>query len=174
MIRIGPSDVIIRPPLAARIYLAVFGTVWCGICGFGIVAALVGGHATALLFVGFLMIGSAIVWRGLVTIAAAVDDTLLVRNQFKTWRIPRSEISTFRVGVGSGPPGRAVQALLLDGTVVTLDVTRSGMITRRGERLVEHRGALLQQWLGPAVHEAHGPRPADIPLPARLRRHRPQ
>jgi hypothetical protein len=139
---------VIRPPTAARIYVAVFTCFWgSGVLTFGIVAAV---HHSPAVVISLLMLAFGLtlgyqIFRLSVTLN---PDDLLVRNYYRTRRVPRADIEGFRVGSLSGQPfGRTVYLLLRDGAVLPLDAAGRMPLSGRGKAAMQDRLRSLQHWL---------------------------
>ena len=111
---------------------------------FTIVAAL---HAivVAIVPLAMLLVVAAWGWRWSRLEVIGSDTDLIVRNLLATRRIPRHSIRDFRIGgVAREYPGRAIRAVLEDGSTIVLSAT--GRYTE-GEAGHDARLALLVKWL---------------------------
>lgn len=138
----------LRPLLVARIWAAGFGTFWCGAVIVGGINALRHGTSGVLVAAVMLIIGVALAYR-LVTLGVfGRGDELVVRNNFRTRRLTRSEIEDFRVGSASGglPVNKAISVLLMDGSLLNLDVTTCLTVLPRGRRRLDQQLLTLRAW----------------------------
>jgi hypothetical protein len=131
-----------------RVYVAAFGTVWCGAVLFGLVAALIHRLSVAIIPAGMLAFGVTLTYR-LFRISAVADrDTLTVRNYFTTKRLARSDIEEFRIGRASNQPiGQTIHVLLRDKGILAIDAAARPYATRRGKLQLAERQAKLEAWL---------------------------
>lgn len=143
------TEVEIRPPLAARVYAAVFSTLWCGAVVVGGVRGLLAGSLAALVTVPMLALGATFGYRLVRMGVRGERDTLTIRNSWSTRTLRRADIEDFRTGTGitGGLPGsRVVQVLLRDRTVLPLDVTSTPLPLPRGRARLQQRLEQLQAW----------------------------
>lgn len=142
MIPFVPEPLRIRQPTALRVYMGAFGIVWCGFIAGGL-ADLVP-RPESLILLGMLAFGALLTYRMVRLEVVADASGLLIRNYYRTKRYDWSEVEDFRVG-GSMlgmPRGKVIHALLVDGEVVTLDVT---MRPWAFGRAIETRDRYLRQ-----------------------------
>ncbi|MDQ1724164.1 MAG: hypothetical protein QOG52_1192 [Frankiaceae bacterium] len=134
-----------------RVYVAVFGTFWCGAVLVGFVGGLVHKSAVAVVPGVMLAFGSTVTYR-LFRVSAIVEgDSLTVRNQFTTKKLTRSDIEEFRVGRASNQPfGQAIHILIRDKSILAIDASARPCLTRRGKLLLAHKRANLETWLSHA------------------------
>jgi hypothetical protein len=131
-----------------------FIAAWFGACAlFALILIVVGavrGRPQALLLLLMPVLILAIGWRW-TRVAVIGDDTeLVIRNLLRTERILRGEIQTFRVGGSKAEyPGRAIRAVLKDGSTVVLSAT--GRYSGPSDA---HEGQLakLNRWRRAAAH----------------------
>ena len=133
-----------------RAYGAVFGVLWCGGLIVNIIGPVVGGSWLAIP-VGLVMMGGGLFFIVRMNRLALIaeDDVLIVRNLYRTRRIPRSAIQGFRTGNPGMmmPFGRTIHVLVADDSVVTAEVFMSSGFTRRGRRRLDERLSPLREWL---------------------------
>jgi hypothetical protein len=128
---------------------------WSSVVGlfillFAIVAAR---HRPLLVLVPLVMLGliAAWGWRWTQEAVIGTDTDLIIRNLLTTRRIPRQSIRGFRLGGSTLEyPGRAIRAVLDDGSTVVLAATG-----RYSAPSADHEARLaqLQEWRG-VVHPA--------------------
>lgn len=117
-----------------------------------IVAAL---HAIAVAILPVAMLVGVVAWGWRWSRVEVIgnDTDLIVRNLIATRRIRRRSIRDFRIGGARGEyPGRAIRAVLDDGSTVVLTATGR---YRAGEAGHDARLAQLQEWL-------HAPYPSSL------------
>ena len=142
------TDLRIRPPRLARVYVAVFGVAWCGGVGFGFVDALVHRSAAAVIPAVMLAFGVTLTSRLLLIGAITEDDSLIVRNHFVTRRLARSDIEEFRIGrVANQPINETIHILLRDRRILTIEAAVWPRFTRRGKQRLAQWQADLEMWL---------------------------
>lgn len=138
----------IRQPVALRIYVVGFGTVWCAML---VSFAVAGRGQGAVSVVPLLMLGfgATLMYRMLRVGVVADESGLLVRNSFRTKRFSWSEVEDFRVGgAAMGMPfGKVVHVLLRNGEVLTLDVTMRPWLFARGRARLDEYVQALRSWL---------------------------
>ena len=125
----------------AAAYFSVFALV---VLIFTIVAAL---HAivVAIVPLAMFLLVAAWGWRWRRLEVIGNDTDLIVRNVLATRRIPRRSIRDFRIGGAAREyPGRAIRAVLEDGSTIVLSAT--GRYTE-GEEGHDARLALPLDWL---------------------------
>jgi hypothetical protein len=139
-----------RAPRLARLYVAVFGLVWCGGVAYALVRTAASDEAplaTALIPVVMLSFGGTFLVR---TLRLGVDvhaDRLEVRNLWRTERVERAQITDVRVGDGPiGSFGRTAHLLTRDHGLVRLDVVASNLPFGRGRRRLDERVERLRRW----------------------------
>ena len=143
---------IIRPPLALRIYMVLFGALWCGLVGVVLVGTLVDGPSGFAL-IPLLMLGGGgfIISSNLRMRVVAAGAELRVRNFLEEQRFERATILRFVEHTPGGLPapfGGMVAVLLDGGRLVDLRATMSGPFgrARRAANL-----SRLQRWLEDAA-----------------------
>ncbi len=145
----GVSEFEIRPPWAARVYVAVFSSVWCAVVASAGVRAAVAGSVSALVILPMLCLGAALGYRLFRLEVRAERETLTIRNTWSTRTLTRADIEGFRTGVltvGSLTGGQVVQVLMRDETVLPLDVTRSTFPLPRSRSRLQERLQHLRAW----------------------------
>jgi hypothetical protein len=153
----------IRPPLALRIYTIGFTVVWIGAVVWAAVS--IGWSPAVLVPAGMLVFGILLGWRLAGLAVLARGDELLVRNQWRTARVPRHEIEGFREEAGGWTsPLAKVYALLRDGTVLSLDAISLPRLPLRRSRRVDRALTDLRSWLEDAG-EVTGPTGDHRPAP---------
>src|SRR4051794_26485188 len=110
-----------RNPRVMRVYGVVFGIVWCGLLVANIIGASVA-RSWAAVPVGLLMLawGAFFITRMPRLAVIAQGDELVVRNMWRTRRIPRDEIQDFRIGNPGllRPFGKTLHVLVGENSVV--------------------------------------------------------
>lgn len=120
-----------------------------GVCGgivliFTIVAAL-REPLVALAPLAMLAVVVGLGWRWTSVEVVGNNSNLIVRNLLTTRRIPRSSIDGFRLGGSSREfPGRAIRAVLGDGSTVVLTATGHHSPDTPGDDL---RLTQLEAWM---------------------------
>jgi hypothetical protein len=151
---VGPQQVTIRPPRAARIYVGVFTTVWCGLVFAGFVGAVLAGTPAAVIPLGMFAFGCTLGYRLLNVSVVATEDELIVHNYFSTKHVPKLQGQSFRFGSPAmGSFGKAVMVLLRDDTVVSMDATARLFRWFGGQRSLEAEIAELREWLAGSASE---------------------
>ncbi len=141
-----PGEVGIRLPTLLRAYVIAFLAFWIGMVTW---IAMIRRHGPSIAIgVVFIAYGLAVGYRLIrLGVTSAPDGTLTVRNNFGTRQLSRASIEAFRLGKsGSTRLGtQSIQALLRDGTMYSLDVTRSslGLGRRRNQESLD----ALTKWL---------------------------
>jgi hypothetical protein len=81
----------------------------------------------------------------------ADESGLLVRNLYRTWRLPWDEVEDFRVGQAmmGMPFGKVIHVLLRNGEVVKVEVTIKPGVFSGGGVLLEQTLQRLRPWLPP-------------------------
>jgi len=135
----------IRLPYGFRIYIVVFGLVWCGFVVSALVTAESGVVVIPLLM---LVFGGTLMFR-MANLAVIADDSgLRVRNSFRTRRFTWDEVEDFRIGSPAMMPyGKAVHALLHDGQMIPLDATMGPWFFSRSRAKLEGYVSDLRWWL---------------------------
>ena len=145
------TDLCIRMPRAAQVYVAAFGAAWCGFVAFALVETLIHQPVAAIIPAAMLAFGAALTYRGFRISAIAHGDSLTVRNYFATKHLTRSDIEDFRIGRASNQPiGQTVHLLLRDKGILAIDAAARPYITRRGKLQLAERQAKLEAWLSKA------------------------
>jgi hypothetical protein len=140
----------IRQPRALRVYIVVFGCIWCAgvIAGIGVTAAAL----SPTVFIPLAMLAFAAFFFSRIYRISVVSegDELVVRNWFTTRRLRRADIEDFRIGSAgpSYPFGKSIYAMLNDGTVLSLDVLARPAFTARSRDRLARALAELKGWLG--------------------------
>lgn len=141
----------IRPPLLARAWILVFMSLWCGLLIAGGVRALRGNPSPAVLVLVFMLaVGVTLGYRQFRMSVVAEGDTLVVRNNWRTFRWSRQEVDSFIEARGGNnvPWGRSAQVVLADRTAVTLDVTQTMGLGTGGSQRLQERLEQLRAWKG--------------------------
>jgi hypothetical protein len=147
----GEPLIVGRPPTWLRYYIVVFGFVWFAILSVFLVTALAnsiwGLLAVALVLAGY---GGFILWRTFHLGLVAYTDEIVVRNMFKTRRIPRLSVDGFRIGSPGIPMsiGRTIVILVPDDTAVSVDGLMWAGRGKRGRARLERLLAQLRDWRG--------------------------
>lgn len=143
------TSVHIRLPLSVRLYVGAIAAVWCGAFGTAAVAALLAPSPVVVVPVLALAFGVSVGVRIFRLSAVAEGDELLIRNHSSTRRVPRGDIRDFQVAGPRTPIplGRTVQASLVDGTAVVLDVLARPHLLPSGKRTLRQQLDQLRQWL---------------------------
>jgi hypothetical protein len=147
MTRSAAPAVVIRPPNCYRVFIAGFMVLWIAAAiGSSISAAARGSWAIVPIVLCFVAVGCAHGWRMIGVSVEAGADILVVRNYFRTRRIPRQSIEGFRVGTTAMGP-KTVVVLVDDGTVLSTEAPMLlGKNFGRKERLDDVL-AQLRGWL---------------------------
>ena len=135
----------IRLPYGFRIYIVIFGVVWCA---FVVSAVFTVDSTAALIPVLMLVFGGTFMFR-MANLAVFADDSgLRVRNCFRTRRFSWSEVEDFRIGSPAMMPyGKAVHALLRDGEMIPLEATMGPWFFSRSRRKLDGYVSDLRSWL---------------------------
>jgi hypothetical protein len=136
---------VIRLPLFARVWIAGWSSL-CGIFAAVFVVSAAMARIIGGVVVGLLMTALFAAWGWRLSRLAVICDAqqLVVRNLLTTRRLPRSSIHEFRLGGRTLEyPGRAVRAVLNDGSTVVLSGT--GRYFAR-ERVHKAHLAALNRW----------------------------
>ena len=140
----------IRQPTALRVYIGAFGVFWCGMVAVGFVSLVP--RPEALIPLGMLAFGGSLMYRMLRLEAVADEAVLFIRNYYKTRRHDSADVEDFRLGspMLGMPFGKVIHVLLLDGEIVTLDVTMRPRLFGRGREQRERYLQQLREWVGRA------------------------
>ncbi len=135
----------IRLPYGFRIYILIFGIVWCG---FVVSALFTADSGVVLIPLLMLVFGGTLIFR-MANLAVIADDSgLRVRNYFRTKQFTWSEVEDFRIGSPAMMPyGKAVHALLRDGEMIALDATMGPWFFGRSRAKLEGYVSDLRSWL---------------------------
>jgi Bacterial PH domain len=131
----------IRPPMFVRAYAYVFIVVWIAACLFGFFKALP--HLSAVIPLLMLVGGSVFCWRFASVGARSEGQTLLVRNVYRTRRIPAAAITEVRTGRSPMQPFGHTVFVVTDSEAVALDVGLIGRLRGGAER----DRAALEAWV---------------------------
>ena len=142
-----PEPLRIGQPILLRVYIGAFGVVWCGLVAAGFLDLVP--RPESLLLLGMFAFGASLTYRMFRLEVVADPSGLLIRNYYRTRRYDWSEVEDFRVGgpMLGMPFGQVIHALLVNGEVVTLDVTMRPWAFGRGavrERYLRQ----LREWVG--------------------------
>ena len=140
-------DIEIKPPVLIRAYIYGFLLLWIVVCVFACIKALP--HTTALAPVGMLIAGGVFCWRTASVRATTEGTTLLVRNLYRTRRIPAADITDVRTGSTPMQPFGRTVFVVTRNDAVALDVGLFGRLRKGSER----DRAALEAWLS----EVRGP-----------------
>jgi hypothetical protein len=142
-----PEPLRIRQPTALRAYIGGFGVFWCVLVSVGFFG--LAPRPEALIPLGMLAFGGSLTYRMFRLEAVADDGGLLIRNYYKTRRYSWGEIEDFRLGspMLGMPFGKVIHALLVNGEIVTLDVTMMPALLGRGRKRRENHLRQLQEWV---------------------------
>ena len=136
------ESVRIRPPTAIRAYGYAFLVVWFGVVLVGFI------HSPNVALVFMLVAGIAVAYGSLRLGVDADESGLRVRNSFRTYRLAWSDIEDFRSGpYGGFPSGRVINAMLRNGDMLPLDVTKRLGLFPGSKRRLEAQHAALRSWL---------------------------
>jgi len=116
------QPVVVRIPIAVRVYGVGFGLVWVG---FLVVASIKSERSQVPFTVLMAVIGVALIYRIDSMKVVADGSGLFVRNMYRTWRFRWGDVEDFRPGRSfmGLPFGQVIHVLLRNGGIVTLDVT---------------------------------------------------
>ena len=132
-----------------RFLVAVFTLLWCGLAIWASVQNGVGpGLIVGLIFVAF---GGALGLRMLGIAAIARGDELLVRNAYRTHRLPRSEVEAFSTGHGPMAAFKRTIYVILANETIGLDVGLTLFSLLDGPGALEERRQELEGWLADAA-----------------------
>ena len=94
--------------------------------------------------------GGFILWRMFHLGLIAYPEEIVVRNAFKTRRLPKQSVDGFRIGSPTMPLsfGRTILVLVSDDTAVSADALVWTGIGKRGNARLEHLLAQLRDWRG--------------------------
>lgn len=136
------TEVKIRPPLPFRLYTYGFGVLWC------VVGVDVFAHAfpksSSIVPALILASGATFLWRVWALLAKSDGDELLVRNLYRTRRVPASQITQFRTGPAPWLPFGRTVLVVTDSDAFSLDACGMWNFRTRSERDKEG----LDSWLG--------------------------
>jgi hypothetical protein len=155
------SAVKIRQPAIARIYVTVFGVFWCGIVGYGAVAAIIA-RSPGFVVLGLMFaFGFTLCYRLARLAVFAEGGTVLVRNYWRAVRLARAEIEDVRLGnMPNVPFGHQLYLLTSNGRIMTLDATGRQSAVGRNRQRQEQYLLQLRGWLGnphPAPTDGNSP-----------------
>lgn len=146
--------------MVARVWTAVFGTLWCGGIGFGVVKSIIDGPSgLSVMLLGMLAFGSAIISVNLRMRVVADGDGLHVRNFFREQHHPAASITQIVEHTANGMPsalGGRLAVMLTNGRLLDLNATTSGPF---GGARRERQRQQLQDWLATHQLRSAGPRP---------------
>jgi hypothetical protein len=136
------SHIEIRQSRLIRAMLIAFGIAWCALLAVIVAIAL----PAPITIVPVLMIAAgALFLSRLATLSVVTDDgELVIRNVYRTWRVPRGAVSGFRLGRDTATPMGYMVFALTDSEIVSLDVSRAPTDVGRARDQL----AALQAWLG--------------------------
>jgi hypothetical protein len=143
---LGTTEVHLRQPLPARIWVGLFLIVWSvGLIVFAVRGAGDGGAAWLVPLV-MLVAGWGIGYRTFRLGVDAAGDILTVRNSLQTLRLPRSQITGFRVGAaGRGMTfGSSVYVDTLEGMILLQGTARLRSVSAASKQ--DDRLARLEAW----------------------------
>lgn len=143
-----PEPLRIHQPIAVRVYIGIFGVVWCGFVAAGFVS--LAPHPDSLILFGMFAFGATLTYRLFRLEAVADDSGLLVRNYYRTRTYKWPEVEDFRLGSPTMglPIGKVIHVLLANGEIMTLDVTMRPWLLRRGKQKLDGYLRQLRAWVG--------------------------
>jgi hypothetical protein len=134
-----------------RLYIVAFGVLWIGL----LVQVMLAGNIGSWFVPVILGLLGALWFTRFFGLAVDVGpEGVVVRNLFRTMRLPWQRIDGFRVqrGLGFGSPlGRTVCLLLDGGDALTIDATMRSWAFTGGHRQVQEMVVRLQA----SLDEAH-------------------
>lgn len=131
----------LRPPVPVRIYAGAFLLLWIVACAFGFIKALP--NFSAVIPLAMLVGGSVFCWRVASVMARSEGSTLLVRNVYRTRRIPAADITEVRTGTSPMQPFGRTVFVVTNSEALALDVGMVGKLRGGAER----DRAALEAWL---------------------------
>ncbi len=97
--------IVIRPPIATRIYMVAFGIVWCGLAGFVAVGSLLSKPSPAVVIPMLMFIAGALIFASNFRLRIVAEPHVIcVRNFLREQRYPRSDVDRFVDHAPSGLP----------------------------------------------------------------------
>ena len=108
------SELLIRLPVAFRIYIVIFAVIWCGGVLAGLIAALAKFSPAAMIPAAMLVFGGFFMWHVARLAVIGDHEGLTVRGYYRSRRIPKFEVEGFRIGSGYYPFGNCTFALVRD------------------------------------------------------------
>jgi hypothetical protein len=139
------AKVVLHLDRGFRVLLVAYFSVYSVIVVIFTVVAALHELLVALAPLAMLVVVVALGWRWSRVEVVGSDTDLIVRNLLTTRRIPRRSIDGFRLGGSSREfPGRAIRAVLEDGSTVVLTATGHYSAPNAGD---EARLAQLQEWM---------------------------
>jgi hypothetical protein len=127
-----------------RLYVIAFGALWIGL----LVALMFEERDTSPLFPLLMGLVGGLWFARILGLAVEVNPLgVVVRNLFRTTRVPWERIDGFRVQRGLGfasPFGRTVSLLLDGGDALTIDATMRSWAFTSGHEQVRKMAATLQ------------------------------
>ncbi len=139
---------VIRPALVGRVYSLVFGVIWVGLLGFGVVHNIASGEGVALIpMLPMLLIGCVIVSINVRMRVVVTAQELRVRNFVIESRFARGEIDRFVLHTPGGMSsafGGVIAMLLISGRMIDLRATARGPF---GKARTDLYLAQLEAWL---------------------------
>jgi hypothetical protein len=136
----------IRPPALVRVYTYAFLVLWVAACVFGLIKSLP--HFSAIIPLLMLVGGAAFCWRVASVTAKSEGKILLVRNVYRTRRIPAADITEVRTGSSPMQPFGRTVFVVTRREAVALDVGLVGKLRGGAER----DRAALEAWLSDVHH----------------------
>jgi hypothetical protein len=150
--------------IGLRLYIVVVGAIWIGIL---IQVVLDATSPARYLPLILILVGCLWLSRIFRLVVEVIPDGIVVRNLFRTIRLPWERIDGFRVQRGQfgSPLGRTVSLLLDGGDAITLDATMRSWGFTGGHQQVREMAARLQA----SLEEAHRERPSStVDPPGRI------
>jgi hypothetical protein len=144
--------------IGLRLFIIVFGAIWIGI----LMEIMLDAKSPARYLPLILILVGCLWFSRIFRLVVEVGpEGIVVRNLFRTIRLPWERIDGFRVqrGLGFGSPlGRTVSLLLDGGDALTLDATMRSWAFTGGHQQVREMAARLLA----SLEEAHGERADGI------------
>lgn len=172
--RTSHQEVKLQLPLPVRALVLILGSTWWAAVVLGCLRSIQDGHTAASIGYGAFLPGILLVYRSCRLSVVGEGSDLLIRNFFRTIRVPRADIRDFRQ-LQRRPSEATLAIIRRDGTRVPMTITRvwavDGWYDRKREVSISPSNLdLLNAWW------SGGHRPARrlfSPSAAAWQRHQP-